>query len=298
MTAPSERTRVRRLPKRGAYDRATIDAILDAGRVAHVALVEDGRPLLLPMVYARDGDRLLLHGSPKSRLLRLLAAGTDVCVTVTLLDGLVLARSAAHHSMNYRSVMLFARSAEVVGREEKDAAFEAIVEHVIPGRWADCRQADDHDHRTTTVIAIPIEEVSAKLRTGGPVDEEADYATPHWAGTLPLTLTFGEPIPDERLAEGTAFPGYRRGSRSDLGPGRRSGLWPGEGRPTRPSPVASSPLRGDGTTRRVTVGWDAPLPARSRAETRAETQPPHDPPPQSTDGRSTPRSRAQVIASS
>lgn len=213
---PTKRTTVRRLPERGAYDRATIDAILDATCIAYVGIVEDGTPLVLPMVFARDGDRLLLHGSPGSRLQRVLRGGAEVCVTVTRIDGLVLARSAAHHSVNFRSVLVLGRGVELEG-EDKELAFERIVEHAVPGRWADCRQPSEHETRTTQVIAIPLTEASAKVRAGPPKDDEEDYALPHWAGVLPLAETFGTPVPDPRSHPGTELPAYLAQLVADLG---------------------------------------------------------------------------------
>jgi len=204
---PTKRTTVRRLPERGAYDRATIDAILDATCIASVGIVEDGTPLVLPMVFARDGDRLLLHGSPGSRLQRVLRGSAEVCVAVTLIDGLVLARSAAHHSVNFRSVLVLGRGVELEGAD-KQRAFERIVEHAVPGRWADCRQPNAHETKTTQVIAIPLTEASAKLRTGPPKDDEEDYALPHWAGVLPLTQAVGGPVPDPRSHPETELPAY------------------------------------------------------------------------------------------
>ncbi len=202
---------IRRLPARAHYERGTIDAILDEGLVAHVGFVDDGRPLVIPMVYARDGERILLHGSPQSRVCQVLCEGGSVTVTVTLVDGLVLARSAAHHSMNYRSVVAFGTGVELTDAGEKEAAFRRIVEHVVPGRYADCRVPNAKDFETTTVIAIEVSDVSAKVRTGGPIDERPDYDTPHWAGVLPLTLAWDAPRADEHLADGIDVPNYLRG---------------------------------------------------------------------------------------
>ena len=197
-TAPmSDRTRVRRLSERGRYDAETIHAILDEALMCHVGFVVDGAPVVIPTIHWRDGDTLYFHGSAASRMLRSLKNGVDACVTVTLLDGLVLARSAFHHSMNYRSVVVFGNAREV-GEDEKVRALESLVEHVVRGRSKDIRQPNQKELRQTLVLAMPIDEASAKIRTGGPVDDEEDYAMPIWAGVLPLTLTPGEPIADDR----------------------------------------------------------------------------------------------------
>jgi nitroimidazol reductase NimA-like FMN-containing flavoprotein (pyridoxamine 5'-phosphate oxidase superfamily) len=198
---PSARTQVRRLPDRGAYDRETIHAILDEGLVCHVGFVSEGQPFVIPMNYGRDGDRLFLHGSAASRLLRGLEAGWAVCLTVTLLDGLVLARSAFHHSMNFRSVVLFGRATPVSGPAEKVAALRVISEHVIPGRWDEVRPPSDRELAMTMVLEVPIDEASAKIRTGPPKDDPEDLSLPVWAGVLPL-----ETIPSEPLRDGDGGP--------------------------------------------------------------------------------------------
>jgi nitroimidazol reductase NimA-like FMN-containing flavoprotein (pyridoxamine 5'-phosphate oxidase superfamily) len=203
---PTPRTTLRRLPARGSFDRAAIDAILDEGLVCHVGFAVDGQPFVIPTIYARVGDRLVVHGSAASRMLRTLAAGVPVCVTVTLLDGLVLARSAFHHSMNYRSVVVLGTAREVTGEAEKAAALDAIVEHVLRGRSAQARPPSARELRATSVLALPIEEASAKVRTGPPVDDEEDYASPWWAGVVPLALTPGVPVPDPRLAPDVPLP--------------------------------------------------------------------------------------------
>ena len=194
--AVTERTRVRRLAKRATYDVATLHAILDEALICHVGFVVDGKPVVIPTIHWRDGDRLYVHGSAASHMLRNLKTGVDACVTVTLLDGLVLARSAFHHSMNYRSVVVFAKAVEVTDREEKLLALEKLVEHIVPGRSKDVRAPNERELRQTVVLALPIEEASAKIRTGGPVDDEEDYALPVWAGVVPMALTRGEPIED------------------------------------------------------------------------------------------------------
>jgi nitroimidazol reductase NimA-like FMN-containing flavoprotein (pyridoxamine 5'-phosphate oxidase superfamily) len=191
----TERTRVRRLPKRGNYELDTIRAILDEALMCHVGFVVDGAPVVIPTIHWRDGDTLYFHGSAASRMLRSLKSGVEACVTVTLLDGLVLARSAFHHSMNYRSVVVFGTAREV-GEDEKIAALESLVEHVVRGRSAEVRPPNQKELRQTLVLALPIDEASAKIRTGGPVDDEEDYALPVWAGVLPLALTPGVPVAD------------------------------------------------------------------------------------------------------
>ncbi len=196
---PTPRTQVRRLPKRAVYDRDQVYSILDAGYVCHVGFVSRGQPFVIPIGYARAGDRLYIHGSPASRMLRTLEQGADVCVTVTLLDGFVLARSAFHHSMNYRSVVVFTKAHSVTDPGEKMEALRAIVEHVWPGRWRQVRRPNARELDATTVLALPLDEASAKVRTGPPIDDEPDYALPVWAGVVPVRLELGEPIPDDRL---------------------------------------------------------------------------------------------------
>jgi hypothetical protein len=214
--APSDRTRVHRLPERGAYDRASIDAILDEALICHVAWVTaEGEPRVIPTIHARDGDTLYIHGSQASRTLRAIRAGTQVCVETTILDGLVLARSTFNHSMNYRSVVVFGTPREVTDHDEMDRAQRILVEHVVPGRTADARMPNDEELKQTAIFAIDLDEASAKIRTGGPHDPEEDLVLPIWAGVLPLRLVTGEPEPDERLAPGIQTPdyvtGYRRG---------------------------------------------------------------------------------------
>ena len=211
----SERVRLRRRRERGRYDRAAIDAILDEALIAHLGIADpEGQPLVLPVLHARRGDVVYVHGSAASRTMRALAGGAPACLTVSLLDGLVLARSAMHHSANYRSVVLLGRAAGVRDRAGKLAAFEAIVEHIVPGRWAEVRPPSDNELRATSVLAFPIEEGSAKIRSGPPVDDEEDYSLPVWAGVLPLLTRAGEPQPDPRLSAGILAPphvnAYRR----------------------------------------------------------------------------------------
>ena len=206
--SPTELTTLKRLPKRGVYDRDLVYGILDEAFICHVGFVTDGRPIVIPTGFGRVDDRLYIHGSQASRMLRTIADGIDVCVNVTLLDGLVLARSAFHHSMNYRSVVIFGRASIVEEREEKLSALVAFSEHVIPGRWAEVREPTEQELKATTVLSLPLVEVSAKVRTGPPLDDEEDYALPVWAGVIPLHLAAGAPIPDPRLQENIQPPAY------------------------------------------------------------------------------------------
>jgi len=206
MTA--RRFQVRRVPQRALYERAEIDPILDAGCICHVGFVEGDQPFVIPTIYGRDGDRLFLHGSPGSRLLRVARSGAPLCITVTHLDGLVLARSLFHHSMNYRSAVVFGRGAEVTDPDERLHGLRVISEQACPGRWNDAREANAEELRQTMVVAVTIEDASGKVRTGPPVDDEEDYALPHWAGVLPVRLTADDPIPDPRLPDHIAPPGY------------------------------------------------------------------------------------------
>lgn len=207
----SERVRVRRVPDRAAYDRATVDAILDAGLVAHLGFVVEGQPYVLPTLHARVGDDVLVHGSTASRAVRSLADGSPVCLTVTLLDGLVLARSVFHHSVNYRSVVLIGRAVPVHAATAKLAALRAFTERIAPGRWDEVRPPSAKELRATAVLRLPIGEASAKLRAGPPGDDPDDLQLPAWAGVVPLALRAGtaEPAPD--LASGTEpSPSVRR----------------------------------------------------------------------------------------
>jgi nitroimidazol reductase NimA-like FMN-containing flavoprotein (pyridoxamine 5'-phosphate oxidase superfamily) len=199
------RTTVKRLPKRAAYDRATVDAILDEGRVCHVGFAVDGQPFVLPTVYARIDTTLYFHGSAASRMLGEVGAGIPCCLTVTHLDGLVLARSAFHHSVNYRSVVVLGVARLVADPAEKLAALRSIVDHVVPERWSEVREPLPQEVKATSVLALPIEEASAKIRRGDPIDDEEDYARPVWAGTIPFALTAGKAIADARLPRGTPF---------------------------------------------------------------------------------------------
>src|SRR5437867_120962 len=202
------RTTLKRLPQRGSYDRQLINRILDEAFICHVGFMVDGQPMVIPTGYARAGDHLLIHGSQASRMLRHLSQGIDVCVMVTLIDGLVLARSAFHHSMNYRSVVVFGRAAMIEDPTEKDAALFALSEHMIPSRWADVRKPNQRELQQTTVLSLPITEASAKVRTGPPLDDEEDYALDVWAGVIPLRITADAPVADVRLTANSLIPKY------------------------------------------------------------------------------------------
>ena len=193
------RTTLKRLPQRGAFDRESINQILDEGFICHVGFAVDGQPYVIPTGYARAGDRLFIHGSQASRMLRTLGQGIDVCLTVTLIDSLVLARSAFHHSMNYRSVVVFGRATVVDEREEKLSGLRALSDHMIPGRWDDVRKPSERELQLTTVLSLPLDEASAKVRTGPPLDDEEDYELPVWAGVIPLRMVANAPHPDPRL---------------------------------------------------------------------------------------------------
>ena len=204
----TDRTKVKRLPARGAYDRDTIYSILDEAFICHVGFSIDEQPYVIPTGFARINDDLYIHGSSASRMLRNLAHGIQVCVTVTLIDGLVLARSAFHHSVNYRSVVILGKATLVDDADEKYNALEAFTEHIIPGRWTDIRWPNELELKATTVLKVPIEEASAKIRTGDPKDDEEDYEMTVWAGVLPLTTVPGEPVPDTRLNQGIDIPDH------------------------------------------------------------------------------------------
>jgi uncharacterized protein len=206
--APTGRTALKRLPQRGSYDREVVYRILDEGFVCHVGFAVDGQPFVIPTAYGRVGDTLYIHGSAASRSMRGLSGGIPVCVTVTLVDGLVLARSAFHHSINYRSVVILGAATVVAAAEEKMTALRAFTEHVIPGRWDDVREPNEQELKGTTVLALPLLEVSAKIRTGPPKDDEEDMAIPVWAGELPLRITAGSPVDDPQLSAGIIPPAY------------------------------------------------------------------------------------------
>ena len=207
-TNRSERTKVKRIPSRGHYDRETIHAILDDAFLCHVGFAVDGQPYVIPTGYGRVGDDLYIHGSAASRMLRNLSEGIDVCVTVTILDGLVLARSAFHHSMNYRSVVILGKAELVTDKAEKNAALFAISEQIIAGRWNSVRPPTTQELKATSVLRLPIAEASAKIRTGPPVDDDEDYALDIWAGVLPISLKPDDPIADERLKAGIELPDH------------------------------------------------------------------------------------------
>lgn len=202
------RTTVKRLPKRGNYDRETIYAILDEAFICHVGFVVYGQPYVIPTGFGRVGNDLYIHGSSASRMLREMSKGVDVCVTVTLIDGLVIARSAFHHSVNYRSVVVLGKAELVTDADEKHKSLEAITEHIVPGRWADCRWPNELELKATSVLKLSIDEASAKIRVGPPIDDDEDYSLPHWAGVLPLKLTHDEPQNDAKLSQGIDPPTY------------------------------------------------------------------------------------------
>jgi len=206
--APTEQTTLKRLPQRGSYDRELVYQILDEGFVCHVGFAVDGQPFVIPTAYGRVGDKLYIHGSAASRTLRGLSSGIPVCVTVTLVDGLVLARSAFHHSINYRSVVILGAATMVVAAEEKMTALRAFTEHVIPGRWDDVREPNEQELKGTSVLALPLVEVSAKVRTGPPKDDEKDMTALVWAGELPLRIMAGSLVDDPQLSAGIRPPAY------------------------------------------------------------------------------------------
>src|SRR5712671_5079847 len=206
--APTPRTRVTREPERAVYDRAAAYQVLDEGFICHVGFVVDNQPFVIPTGYGRSGDNLYIHGSAASRMLRNLDQGIAVCVTVTLLDGLVLARSIFNHSMNYRSVVALGTAVAVLDAKEKLEALKLLSEHVLPGRWAESRQPNERELKQTLVLRLPIEEFSAKVRQGPPIDDEEDYAFPTWAGVIPLETVPGPPINDPRLDTKTPVPVY------------------------------------------------------------------------------------------
>jgi nitroimidazol reductase NimA-like FMN-containing flavoprotein (pyridoxamine 5'-phosphate oxidase superfamily) len=209
LITPTARTTVRRQRDRGRYERALVHSILDEALICHVGFtMDDGQPVVLPTIHARVGEVLYLHGAPASHMLRSLAGGVPACVTATLVDGIVFARSAFHHSMNYRSVVVLGAATAVEDEDEKRMALDALVEHVAVGRVADARPVDDAELRKTLVLRVPIDEASAKVREGGPLDDEEDLSYPVWAGVVPLRIVGGEPEPDAGI-EGDA-PGYAR----------------------------------------------------------------------------------------
>lgn len=214
---PKQRSTVRQIPKRGQYECKVIYQILDEGLVCHVGFAVDGQPYVIPTAYGRIGDKLYIHGSPASRMLRSLQGGIEVCITVTLLDGLVLARSAFHHSMNYRSVVVFGTAIMVQDAEQKLEALQAFSEHIVSGRWAEVRPPSPHELQGTLVLSLSLTEASAKVRTGPPMDDEADYKLSVWAGEVPLHLVASTPINDPRLPSEIATPAYALNYSRDTG---------------------------------------------------------------------------------
>ena len=210
--APTERSRVRRLAKRGTYDRETIYRILDKASLCHVSFCLEGQPFIIPTLFGRVGDSIYLHGSHISRMLQTLGEGVPLSLAETLVDGLVLARSAFHHSMNYRSAVVFGRGKSVDDENEKMSALKAISEQVVSGRWDDCRPPNAKELNVTAVIRIEIEEASAKIREGMPVDDREDYALPVWAGIVPVRQVYGEPVPDQYVGAAIDLPDYLRGA--------------------------------------------------------------------------------------
>ncbi|HLB17708.1 MAG TPA: pyridoxamine 5'-phosphate oxidase family protein [Gaiellaceae bacterium] len=217
---PTQHTTVKRHPERGAYDRATIDSILDEALICHLGFVSDSRPFVIPTIHARDGDILYIHGSPGSRMLRSAKEGLDICVTVTLLDGLVLARSVYNHSMNYRSVVVIGRARELTNSDEKLRAMQCVVEHVVPGRWEDARRPNDSEIRGTTILALPLDEASAKIRNGPPTDDDADLELRVWAGVIPLRIEPSDPVAAESVngPPPSYAADYERLTRADAAP--------------------------------------------------------------------------------
>jgi len=209
-SAPTARTRVVREPQRAVYDRDTVYQILDEGFICHVGFAVEGQPYVIPTSYARKNDLLYVHGSAASRMLRHAGSGVPVCVTVTLLEGLVLARSIFNHSMNYRSVVVLGTAISIEDREEKLAALHALSEHILPGRWKDARQPNEQELKATAVLQLPIEEFSAKVRQGPVIDDDEDYNFPTWAGVIPLSMVSHPPLDDSRLLEGITAPGYAK----------------------------------------------------------------------------------------
>ena len=204
----SDRNKVRRLPQRGHYDKDTVYAIVDEALICHAGFVVDGQPFVIPTIHVRIGDTIYLHGAVANRMLSHLKAGNDVCLTMTLIDGIVFARSVFHHSMNYRSAVLFGKGRVIEGYDEKWKVFEALTEHIAKGRWNDARKPTEQETNITTIIAIDIESASAKIRTGPAKDDEEDYSLPIWAGVMPVSMKFGEPVRDERLPETVSLPTY------------------------------------------------------------------------------------------
>lgn len=206
--AITEKTKISRSAKRGSYEIDTINAILDEGLFCHIAYEHDGQPMMIPTAYCRINDKIYIHGSVGSHFMRMLAEGKDICFVVSLIDGLVLARSAFHHSVNYRSVIAFAKAEVVTDEDERWNALEQITEHLVPNRWADVREPYKNEMQKTMILSFTLDEASAKIRTGDPIDDEEDYALPVWAGILPLKVQASAPIPDPRLIPSVSIPEY------------------------------------------------------------------------------------------
>jgi len=207
MPAPTSRTEVKRVAERGVYDRTSIESILDEGYLCHVGIVQDGSPVVIPMLYARDGDSILIHGSPASRILRAAKSdGLEICLTVTLIDGFVIARSAFHHSMNYRSVVVFGQAVPISDEAERRVALDKLVDTLVPGQVPYVRGTTDKEAKGTLVLRLSLDEASAKVRTGPPKDEPEDYDLPIWAGVIPVTETYGSPMTDPELGHDLTIP--------------------------------------------------------------------------------------------
>lgn len=220
---PTERTRLKRMPQRGSFEREIVYQIIDKALFCHVGFVHDGAPFVVPTLHVRIGARLYVHGSAASRMLRTAAGGVPLCVTVTHVDGLILARSAFHHSINYRSAVILGTAQEVTDQDTKLRVLHALVEHVVPGRWQDARPPHPKELAATSVLGLPITEASAKIRPGGPNDDEEDYALPIWAGVIPLKMTTGAPVADARLTGGVEVPAYVAGYLLPDARGNRNG---------------------------------------------------------------------------
>lgn len=206
--AKTDKNRVRRQAMRGHYDKETVYGIIDEALICHIGFVQDGVPFVIPTIHARDGDALILHGAKASRMMKYIQAGHDVCVTITLLDGLVMARSAFHHSMNYRSVVLFGKGTLMEGEQEKMHGSQILTEHLFPGRWEDARQPNKKELNATSFVSISIDSATAKIRTGPPGDDDEDYQLPVWAGVVPIRQHFDTPVDDPLLNDGIALPDY------------------------------------------------------------------------------------------
>ena len=212
--SPTARTQVRRRAMRGVYDKAQVHAILDEGFLCHIGFVIDGQPYVIPTAYARAGEEIYIHGAPASRVIGVAHRELDMCLTVTLMDALVVARSAFHTSINYRSVVVLGKARQLTDLDEKREALRLFTNHLIPGRWEEAKQPSEQELNATGVLALPLDEVSAKIRTGPPIDDEEDYALPIWGGLVPVIQSFGNPIPDDRALPGTTVPRFDGVARS------------------------------------------------------------------------------------